>query len=88
MIEQGSVRTLFGHIAEVPDRLVAQQLDALPDRVLELLGHPEGMLVGVLVKGVQEGGPVGGGHAVPVEEDGRGAQDGFVATLEDLGKVE
>ena len=81
---------VVAHFAHVADDLVADQLDRLPKRVLQVLGHGEGVLVAVLVQAVQQAMalPVRGQQAVAVEQDGGRLERGVVPAAQDLGQVE
>ena len=82
------VDALLRDFAQMPDRLVADELDALPQRVLQVLGDPEGVPVAVLVQPVQQALPAGGKQALAVEK-GRGSLErGLFAAGEDLVEVE
>ena len=72
----------------MPDRLVADELDALPQRVLQVLGDPEGMPVAVLIQPVQEALPAGGQQALAVQQGGGGLERGFFAAGKDLIEIE
>ena len=76
------------HLAQVADRLVADQLDRLAQRVLQVLGDRERVLVAVLVEAVEQALAVGGQEAVAVQQRGGGLQGSVLATAENLVEVE
>ena len=76
------------HFAQVADRLVADGFDGLPERVLQVLGNREGVLVAVLVEAVEQALAVGRQEGVPVEQRRRRLQGGVLAPAEDLVEVE
>ena len=94
LVRQGVVvqaeELVVAHVAHVPDDLVADQLDRLAERVLQVLGDGEGVLVAVLVQAVQKAMalPVRGQQAVAVEQDGGRLERGVVAAAQNLREVE
>ena len=84
------VQLVLEHLAQVVDRLVAEQLDRLAQGVLQVLGDGEGVLVAVVVEPVEQGGAgaVGGQQAAAVEQDGGGLHGRVLAPAEELVDVE
>ena len=74
--------------AQMADGFVAQQFHALPDGILQILGNREGVPVGVLVEGVQQGKAFGRTNVLPVQEGRHGPQRAFVLAVEDFLQVE
>jgi len=84
----GAEDLVLAHVAQVVDGLVAEELDRLAQRVLEVLRHAEGVLVRALVEGVEDRRTVGRAGALAVQQRRRGAQGVVVAAAEELDEVE
>ena len=82
------VELVLEHLAQVTNRLVADQLDRFAQRVLQVLGDGEGVLVAVLVQAVEQAPAVRRQQAVAVQQGGGGLQGGVLAAAEDLVEVE
>ncbi len=82
------VHLVLQHVAQVADGLVADQLDRLAQRVLQVLGDGEGVLVAVLVEVVEQARAVGRQQAAAVQQGGGGLQGGVFAAAENLVEVE
>ena len=78
------VDAVLGHLAEVPDRLVADELDGFAKRVLEVLGDREGVLVAVLVQVVEQARALVRKQAFAVKQGGSGLQGVVLAAAEDV----
>jgi len=52
--------------------MVAQQLDALPQGVLQLFGYAIGMLVGILLQAIQQTQPLRIQQGFPVQQHRNG----------------
>ena len=79
-----AVHPLLADLAEVPDGLVSDELDALPECMLEVRRDSEGVLVAVVVQGVVQARALGGEKAVVVEEGGGGVEGRRLAAAEDV----
>ncbi len=82
----------FLSLARLGDELaggfVAEQLDGLAQRVFEVFGDAIGVLVGVLVEGVEQRLALVGEHAGAVQQDADGFQGVGFAAAEQLQPVE
>ena len=83
------VEPVLENLAQVADRLVADQLDGFAERVLEILGDREGVLVAVVVQVVEQASAAATAglrrqQAVAVQQGGGGLQGGVLAAAEDL----
>ena len=72
----------FPNVADVVNGFVAEQLDALADGVLEVLGHGEGVAMGVFVERIEEGEAFRRADGFPVQECGGGAEGAGVFAAE------
>ena len=79
-----SVHALLADFAQIPDGLVADELDAFAERMLEVRRDGEGVLVAVVVQGVVQAHTFGGEEAVTVEEGGGGLQGGRLTSAQDV----
>ena len=77
-----------GDLAQVPDRLVADQLDRFAQRVLQILGDREGVLVAVVVQAVEQARALLGQQAFAVQQRGGGLEGVVLATAEYVVEVE
>ena len=77
-----------GLLVQLARGLVAQDLDGLAQRVLEVFADAEGVAVGVLVQGLQQAGAGARGQAFAVQQRSGSLQGGAVLAVEDLGPVE
>ena len=77
-----------GDLAEIPDRLVADQLDRFAQRVLQILGDRERVLVAVVVQAVEQARALLGQQAFAVQQGGGGLQRVVLAASEHVVEVE
>ena len=87
------VEPVLENLAQVADRLVADQLDGFAEGVLQVLGDREGVLVAVVVQVVEQASAAAAAglrrqQAVAVQQGGGGLQGGVLAAAEDLVEVE
>ena len=87
------VEPVLEDLAQVADRLVADQLDGFAEGVLQVLGDREGVLVAVVVQVVEQASAAAAAglrrqQAVAVQQGGGGLQGGVLAAAEDLVEVE
>ena len=83
-----AIEFLLAYLAQVAHRLVAEQFDGLAQRVFQVFGNGKGVLVGVLVQGVEQRRAFAGAGGLPVEQGRGGLQGGGFPAVEDIAQVE
>ena len=78
---------LFKFFSLKEHRLITQQLDGIAQGILQILGHPESMFVGIFIQSVQKGQSVFRNQGVPVEKRGHGFQSGGFPAAENFIQV-
>ena len=82
------VEFFLRHFPLVADGLVADQLDAFTQRILEVGGHLEGVTVRAFVQRVEQGGfPLGRQHGNTTEQCGHATQAAIIPRAEQLGQL-
>ena len=78
------VHPLLANLAQVPDGLVADELDGFAQRVLEVRGDGEGVSVAVVVQAVEQTHAFVGHQAFAVQKCGSRLQGGRLAPAHDV----